>query len=615
MTMRSIFRRGLVPGSAAILATLPGGVTALPTVVAAATAVTGLLLAILVYVLASSRARAQAEVRQAIGELSASEANARGQADLLSAILDNISDGVGVVDAHGRFLLHNPAAKAILGVVADNDEGAGGWQQHYGMFLPDGHTPFPHHDMPLARALGGESSDQVEMIIRNDGHPDGVTISVSARPLHTAAGYAGAVAVFHDITVRKNSEAERAASAAALRRAHDELAGQKQYLTQVLDALQVAVLTCDTEGRIRHANRAAVARLGELARAGSQVRDILDALHLTHPDGSHLDAAEAPLLRALAGHNVNGEEIIMPTAIGTDSVLMHACALRSSTGAIIGAVESAYDISALREREADLRAFAAVAAHDLKAPLAAVVGYAEILKHDLIDGTEVEALQPPLQRITASVYRMSQLIDDLLAYATARDAHLELEAVDLQQVVADIITERTGHLRSSRDGVAGWFPDIYTGPLPTVRADQGLVRQLLDNLIGNSLKYTLPGQPARIDISAQDAAEPGMVRLTVADRGIGIPKEEQAHVFSSFHRAAAHTNCYAGTGLGLAICQRIVDRHGGTIGVHDNPGGGTCVQLTLPATAQAPHLPVHPGRCPEFERAHFSYREPRAPLG
>jgi signal transduction histidine kinase len=115
-----------------------------------------------------------------------------------------------------------------------------------------------------------------------------------------------------------------------------------------------------------------------------------------------------------------------------------------------------------------------------------------------------------------------------------------------------------------------------------VRADRGMIRQLIDNLVGNALKYTAPGQPARVDISAHRRDDDDQWTVTIADRGIGIPFADQPHIFTSFHRAAAHRN-YQGTGLGLAICERIVTRHGGTIAATDNPGGGTRVSFTVPA--------------------------------
>ena len=120
-----------------------------------------------------------------------------------------------------------------------------------------------------------------------------------------------------------------------------------------------------------------------------------------------------------------------------------------------------------------------------------------------------------------------------------------------------------------------------------------MTRQLLDNVIGNALKYTLPGQPAHIDISAEPGAN-GWTRVLVADRGIGIPTADQPHVFTSFHRAAAHT-AYIGTGLGLAICHRVIHRHGGAITASDNPGGGTRITFTLPTTPTLdPPAPIAP---------------------
>jgi diguanylate cyclase (GGDEF)-like protein/PAS domain S-box-containing protein len=196
---------------AAVASLLPGtgGWWTIP----AGGAVLSVLLAVLVGTLATGRARARADVEAATAGLRAAEADARGQAELLEAILDNVSDGVGVVDGHGEFLLHNPAAKVLLGIGEDQG-GAETWQEHYGIFLPDGRTPFPTEDLPLVRALAGETRDQVPMVIRNFAQPDGVVITVSGRPLPRPDGTVGAVAVFHDITAQHVAEA-------ALRRDRD----------------------------------------------------------------------------------------------------------------------------------------------------------------------------------------------------------------------------------------------------------------------------------------------------------------------------------------------------------------------------------------------------------
>jgi len=117
-----------------------------------------------------------------------------------------------------------------------------------------------------------------------------------------------------------------------------------------------------------------------------------------------------------------------------------------------------------------------------------------------------------------------------------------------------------------------------------------MLRHVLDNLIGNALKYVRPGSRARVDVTATRA--PDGVRVEVADRGIGIAEADKPEVFETFHRSTAAAG-YAGTGLGLAICKRIVQRHGGEIGVADNQGGGTRFFFTLPA---------NPGTSPAQER-------------
>jgi signal transduction histidine kinase len=420
---------------------LPGGRSSLPYTVLAGGAALTVCLGFLVYVLATGRARAWARVQEATAGLRRADAESRRQAGLLTAVLTSIGDGVGVVDEHGRFLVHNPAAQDLLGVGSDSDD-PDAWQGHYGLFRPDGRTPYPVDDLPLMRALRGESSDGVEILVRNAARPDGVLLSVDGRPLDPSAGLRGAVAVFHDITE-------------------------------------------------------------------------------------------------------------------------------------------------IRRYETDLAVFAGVVAHDLKAPLTLVRAHAEAATEHLAAAPghpEVTEGRDALFRVIRSVDRMATLIDTLLAYSTARDAPLRTHAVDLDALVAEVVQDRVAHLPPADR------PSVHLGPLPPVRADPAMLRHLLDNLIGNALKYVRPGTVARIDVTG-DQPEPGWIRLEVADRGIGIPDRDKPDVFERFHRAHAGAG-YTGTGLGLAICKRIVERHGGRIGVADNPGGGTRFHCTLPAPVRENEEPA-----------------------
>ncbi|GII05863.1 sensor histidine kinase [Planobispora takensis] len=225
----------------------------------------------------------------------------------------------------------------------------------------------------------------------------------------------------------------------------------------------------------------------------------------------------------------------------------------------------------LRERETELEAFAAVAAHDLKSPLTVIMGYCELVE-DNLQGTPDPQVTGWLSRIRSGTSRMQHLIDDLLAYAAAGDGALDLAEIDLGRMVADIVMERTSHLDHDR-------PHVEFGRLPVVVADSPRLRQVLDNLIGNAIKYVRHGSAAQIDVSAEQ--EGGMWRISVADHGIGIPADQRDSVFGAFTRARGSEG-YPGTGLGLAICRRIVDHHGGQIRVEDNEGGGTRFSFTLP---------------------------------
>jgi signal transduction histidine kinase len=224
----------------------------------------------------------------------------------------------------------------------------------------------------------------------------------------------------------------------------------------------------------------------------------------------------------------------------------------------------------LRRREEELMGFAGVVAHDLRSPLATVTGHAELLAMTAADHLTGQE-QRNLGHLRDSAGRMQALIDDLLGYATAENTALRLEDVDLNAVVDDILAERAAAPVASR------------ADLPTVTGDPTLVRQVLDNLIGNAIKYTPPGQTPEITISAL-SEDDGLCRIEVADRGIGIPDHQRAEIFNAFTRAEGSEK-YPGTGLGLAIVQRIVQRHGGTVGADPNPGGGTRFWLTLPAAA------------------------------
>jgi signal transduction histidine kinase len=373
-----------------------------------------------------------------------------------------------------------------------------------------------------------------------------------------------------------------------------DLAAQKDHLTQILDAIDVTVVTCALDGTIVHANRAARS-LSPADRPGP-VADAAPQVGMRHPDGTPMRTDETPMARALRGEVVTDvEAVVTPPDGGRRHVMLHARPLYDADGAVTGAVGSSYDITALREREAELNAFAGVVAHDLRSPLTTVRGFTELVRNGLAvtaatgafsgaAGVDVDADLAEhiadLDRVLESTARMSELISDLLDYSAAGDQPLATEDLDLTALVTEVVAARATAASVDPDLEV---PQVYVARLLPVHGDGALLRQVFDNLIGNAIKYTPPGRPAHIDVTAHPAD--GSVCVEVSDRGIGIPPGQHHAIFGSFQRA--HATAYPGTGLGLAICQRIVHRHGGTVSAHDNPGGGTIIRLTLPMAAAA----------------------------
>jgi signal transduction histidine kinase/CHASE1-domain containing sensor protein len=392
-------------------------------------------------------------------------------------------------------------------------------------------------------------------------------------------------------TGRARAHARVAEATAGLRVAEAESRRQAGLLGAIMTTISDGVSVIDYSGRVLVENPAAKRLMG-VEETSDNPAEWQEHYGAYRPDGvTPLPVDEMPLIRALRGEPSDEAEVVIRNDARPDGVLLgiDARPLDPSAG-LRGAVAVFRDITDVRRHETDLSIFAGVVAHDLKAPLAIARGHCELAVDD--PGDE-DSVRTSLGRIMAAVDRMDALIETLLAYSTARDAPLNIGRVDLSALVQEVLQERAASLRSA----GGPEPEWSVGPLPVVRADPALLRHVLDNLVGNAFKYVRPGAVPRADITAVDAGE-GWTRIEVTDAGIGIPDAEKAHVFESFHRAQGSA-AYAGTGLGLAICSRVVQRHGGQIGVEDNPGGGTRFHFTLPVAAveedlDMKHIPTEP---------------------
>lgn len=228
----------------------------------------------------------------------------------------------------------------------------------------------------------------------------------------------------------------------------------------------------------------------------------------------------------------------------------------------------------LERSNRDLSEFAYVAAHDLRAPLAALAASAELLARR--SGTELsEESQHHLAAILARVGTMARMIDHVLAYCQAGNGGEQREVVDCTEVLAEV----QEHLAPE---IAGAQARIRTQPLGMVAGERTQLVRLFQNLVSNALKFPRPGCDVVIDVSVRRVGDDQV--FSVADTGIGVSSEDRADMFRMFHRLDPQSSS-PGNGMGLAICNRIVERHGGSIWADDSPSGGLCVSFSLPAAA------------------------------
>jgi signal transduction histidine kinase len=216
-----------------------------------------------------------------------------------------------------------------------------------------------------------------------------------------------------------------------------------------------------------------------------------------------------------------------------------------------------------------LAAFAGQVSHDLRNPLTAVSMSLRMIGEEL-DADEVPDgdLEFLVSRAIGGAERMQSLIDDLLAFARV-GGELNRGPVDLAGVFADVRED----LATALDGAT-----VIEGDLPTVTGDPVQLRAVLQNLVANAAKFTRPGEPAHIEV---DSTRLGDVwRIEVCDRGPGIPADQQERVFQALARVNEDVE---GSGIGLTTCRRILEAHGGRIGLADAAYGGTCAWFELPA--------------------------------
>ena len=231
----------------------------------------------------------------------------------------------------------------------------------------------------------------------------------------------------------------------------------------------------------------------------------------------------------------------------------------------------------LEQLNQELQEFAFIASHDLQEPLRKIQTFGELLVRKNRNSLNAEG-QDYIERIIKGANRMSELLRALLDYSRSGTSHLDHKPVSLTEVAREAASDLENRIKKVKG-------KIVIGELPTVDADASLMRQLFQNIIGNSIKYGKESEPPFVRIHG--VVDGSLCRVFFEDNGIGFDECYSEQIFKPFERLHGKNSPYRGTGMGLAICRKIAARHGGDITANSAPGQGATFVVTLPTVQRA----------------------------
>jgi PAS domain S-box-containing protein len=520
----------------------------------------------------------------------------------LDAVLDSLHDGVSACDADGRVVLVNARMKTMWGrapMPVDLDDTAAVTGLHHS----DG-RPLVREDITLFRALKGEHLRDEEVVLQGRGRQVRYYL-IDAQPITGPDGaIAGAVMGVQDVTRRRRAERFRTCELAvttALAEAPSVQAAGPRVLEAVVGTLgwthAELWLVDDAAKMLRPAARwsapgwqadiAVPDRLpfGQgLAGRAWQAAKPLWIRDVGRPQSliSAKTALTSRLHTALAIPVRNGPESLGVLTAFADTIEDpedELVALMSGIAAHIGQFLERRLVEDLQRQLARSKdEYLALIGHELRTPLTSISAYTGLLREAdpqtlLADGPAL------LEVIDRNTTQLRQIIDELLELSALDTGHAAVQAgpVDLADVVRESVESTRAAINGNPLTVTSEVPDDLVLP-----GDHRRLRQVVDNLLGNAVKYSPDG--GQIDVRLRPVG--GSAELTVSDTGIGISPEERDQMFTRLYRTTrARDRAIPGTGLGLALSRAVVERHHGTIELAAHDGPGTTIRVRLPLVA------------------------------
>jgi len=339
----------------------------------------------------------------------------------------------------------------------------------------------------------------------------------------------------------------------------DQLRRERAESAALVESMIEGVVAADAKGRILTANSAARRILGY--KFDEQLPSFAELFRVKE--------AREVVDQVMQGTAVRDREIGMEDR----SLLMNARPLPAG-----GAVLVLHDLTELRRLESMRREFVANVSHELKTPITSISGYAETL---LTDTPDQETTRHFLETIAGNARRMQRLVDDLLDLARleAKQWHPDPEPVEVE----DLAGEVWDSLRDRGTHSVTFGVDVGPGA-ESVQADADALRQVLTNLIENSLRYT----PAGGRITCRTLRDDTDVAVSISDTGSGIFPEHLPRIFERFYRSdPSRSREQGGTGLGLAIVKHLVEAHGGRVSAESKRGVGTTITCWFPLSVSS----------------------------
>ena len=483
----------------------------------------------------------------------------------IEALLANASDGIVACDADGYLVLFNRATQEFHGLPPEPIE-PDQWAKYYDLYDRDGIRILTKSEIPLFRALQGESVVSQEMMIKSKRGGDRSVLANGTAIYNTTGEKLGAVVLMRDITAYKQSIALQASEElfrhtfehTPLGFAHVALDGSllrvNQKFGEIVGYTQAELLTTTFQAITEPADlNEDIALLAQLVNG--EIDEYTLEKRYIHKQGHHVWVnLTVALIRSIAPAGQLGTPQYFLGAVKNITDRKQLEILSQTQTADLQRLNNSLILvqQQLRERNQELDRFVSIAAHDLKAPLRGIANLSEWIEEDL--QAQIPGENPQLRLLRQRVKRMDALIDGLLRYSRAGTENLEIETVDVAEILAETIDSL-----APPDG----FEIRIINLMPILQTKRLLLSQVFANLISNAIKHHNCPR-GRIEITVEDLGD--RYQFSIADDGPGIPEgESRERIFEIFQTLNPVKDSTENTGIGLALVKKIIEGEGGKI--------------------------------------------------